>query len=190
MVNASHHGDLIKDDYQFTFGGNSVKTDKTNNYRMYNGFLIPHSGYIKRLTFQCTGFKLLITSDGLSKFITDRIRNQPLPLFTLVLIKRNHEIVELGTLNIILKKLYPEDNSVLFPFTTDSKGNKVEGYDYLFTSNLPGGIEEYKIDMKDILNIRSEFTNVHKEEKNETIQNFWEGVISSQKIFLPTSIPY
>ena len=121
-VNASYHGDLIKDDYQFTFGGNSVKTDKTNKHRMYNGFLIPHSGYIKRFTFQCTGFKLLVPSGSLSKFNTDFIRNQPLPLFTLVLIKRNDEIVELGTLNIILKKFYPEDNSVvLFHFTTDSK---------------------------------------------------------------------
>ena len=175
-VNASYHGDLIKDDYQFTFGGNSVKTGKTNNHRMYIGFLILHSGYIKRLTFQCTGFKLLVPSDGLSKFNTDLIRNQPLPLFTLVLIKRNDEIVELGTLNIILKKFYSEDNSVvLFPFTTDSKGNRVEGYDYSFTSNLPGGIEEYEIDVKDILNIRLEFTNVHKEEKNETIQIFLGG---------------
>ena len=121
-VNASYHGDLIKDDYQFTFGGNSVKTDKTNKHRMYNGFLIPHSGYIKRFTFQCTGFKLLVPSGSLSKFNTDLIRNQPLPLFTLVLIKRNDEIVELGTLNIILKKFYPEENSVvLFHFTTDSK---------------------------------------------------------------------
>ena len=29
--------------------------------------------------------------------------------------------------------------------------------------------------MKDILNIRSEFTNVHNEEKNETIQIFLGG---------------
>ena len=28
---ASYHGDLIKGDYQFTFGGSSVKTDKKHD---------------------------------------------------------------------------------------------------------------------------------------------------------------
>ena len=43
---ASYHGDLIKGDYQFTFGGSSVESYKKHDY--LNGFVVPHSGYIKR----------------------------------------------------------------------------------------------------------------------------------------------
>ena len=43
---ASYQGDLIKGEYQFTFGGTSLQTYKTQ--WKFNGFLMPHSGYIKR----------------------------------------------------------------------------------------------------------------------------------------------
>ena len=44
-AHASYHGDLIKGDYQFTIGGSSVKSYKKHD--VFNGFLMPHSGYIK-----------------------------------------------------------------------------------------------------------------------------------------------
>ena len=40
-AHASYHGDLIKGDYQFTFGGSSLKTYKKHN--MYNGFFDAHT---------------------------------------------------------------------------------------------------------------------------------------------------
>ena len=78
---ASYHGDLEKDDYQFTFGGSSVKTNKKHS--RYNGFMLPHSGYINSLVFQCTGLKFLI-KEPLDDFDYTRIINVPIPLFTLV----------------------------------------------------------------------------------------------------------
>ena len=54
-AHASYHGDLIKDDYQFTFGGSSVKSYKKHN--VFNGFLMPWGGYIKRFASENTGFK-------------------------------------------------------------------------------------------------------------------------------------
>ena len=55
-AHASYHGDLIKDAYQFTFGGSSVESYKRHD--KYNGFVMPHSGYIKRFVVKSTGFKM------------------------------------------------------------------------------------------------------------------------------------
>ena len=46
-ASASYHGDLIKGDDQFTFGGSSMNTYKKHN--MLNGFLVPAKGKIKNL---------------------------------------------------------------------------------------------------------------------------------------------
>ena len=47
VAHASYQGDLIKGEYQFTFGGASVQTYK--KHWEFNGFLMPHSGYINVL---------------------------------------------------------------------------------------------------------------------------------------------
>ena len=78
---ACYHGDLIKDDYQFTFGGNSVN----EIYNIYNGFLMPHSGYIKRSVVKIPGLKF---DPSLPIKTIDLLRNNgllgtPIPLFTL-----------------------------------------------------------------------------------------------------------
>ena len=176
-TSANYYGVLIKDTYQFTFGGSSVKTD--NN--VYNFFLMPHSGYIKRFVFQCTGFKLLVPRGEVLNFNPDSILNKPIPLLTLVLSKNNGKFVELGTLNIILKKFYLEGVTIL---RSELEAKRVESYDYSFTSNLLGGIEKYKIDVKDMLNIRSKFTNFKEEEKGEVVQNFLiSDFIESEEFF-------
>ena len=62
-AHASYQGDLIKGEYQFTFGGGSVQTYK--NPWKFNGFLMPHSGYIKRFVLENLGFKVYYDiSDG------------------------------------------------------------------------------------------------------------------------------
>ena len=176
-ASANYYSDLIKDAYQFTFGGSSVKTDNS----IYKGFLMPHSGYIKRFVFQCTGFKLLVSRGEVLNFNPDSILSKPIPLFTLVLSKNNGKFVELGTLNIILKKFYLEGVTIL---NSELEAKRVESYDYSFTSNLLGGIEKYKIDVKDMLNIRSKFTNVKEEEKGEVVQIFFiSDFIESEEFF-------
>ena len=85
IAHASYHGDLIKGSYQFTFGGSSVKSYKKHN--IFNGFLMPHSGYIKRFVVEDTAFKF--SSSKYTDFV-DLIRSlgsDLVPIFTLVLIK-------------------------------------------------------------------------------------------------------
>ena len=143
---------------------------------------MPHSGYIKRFVFQCTGFKLLVSRGEVLNFNPDSILNKPIPLFTLALGKNNGKFVELGTLNIVLKKFYLEGVTIL---NSELEAKRVESYDYSFTSNLPGGIEKYKIDVKDMLNIRSKFTNVKEEEKGEVVHFFFliSDFIKSEEFF-------
>ena len=54
-ASASYHGDLIKNDYQFTWGGQSVTSYKKHD--VFSGFLVPSSGYIKNVVFLETGLK-------------------------------------------------------------------------------------------------------------------------------------
>ena len=113
---------------------------------MYNGFLMPQIGYIKRFEFEDLGLK----------FVKEKIElNTPIPLFTLVLIKDVYfklEVVDLVTINLTLSG----DRDVVDlqrPFHST-------------TSNLKGELSEYKINMRDILNIRSEFNSKPNEYDN------------------------
>ena len=60
VAHASYQGDLIKGEYQFTFGGTSVQTYK--KHWEFNGFLMPHSGYIKRFVLEDFGLKFYYDS--------------------------------------------------------------------------------------------------------------------------------
>ena len=139
-ASASYHGDLIKGDYQFTWSGQSVKSYKKHD--VFNGFLMPHSGYIKRFVLEDFGLKI-------NPSINTIFKNIPIPLFTLVVIKNNKrdEIVDLGTLNIIF------DNNIHFD---NENVNPMTGYTYTFISNV-GDLEKYPFSTKDVLNIRTEF---------------------------------
>ena len=137
VAHASYHGDLIKGDYQFTFGRSSQKSKDD----MWNGFLTPQSGRIKCFVVEDFGLKCVANS------LREKIRYEtPIPLFTLLLIKNNEsdEVVDLGTLNILF---------------TGGEINTL-GRLYSFTSNLAGGLEEYKINMKDILNLKTEINTI------------------------------
>ena len=139
-AHASYHGDLTKGHYQFTFGGSSLQSWEKHD--LFNGFLMPHSGYVKRFVLENTGFKFWSSRyNNLVDFVRS-LGSDLLPIFTLVLIKPSGEVVDLGTLNIQLRFIQQE------PFT-----------DYLFNSNFA---EEYKINARDILNIRSEITTIEQ----------------------------
>ena len=91
-AHASYHGDLIKGDYQFTFGG-SKKHD------IFNGFLMPWGGYIKRFVLEPTGFKF--SNDKYTNFsdlLSGSSKVFQIPAFTLVVVNITGEVVDLGTL--------------------------------------------------------------------------------------------
>ena len=110
---------------------------------------MPHSGHIKRFVLEDTGFKFYSDETDAFIFHIKTIGHYiPIPLFTLVLIKRNGEVIDLGTFNIIWSKTDPQNYK----------------WEYSLTSNLGVYLEEYKINMKDILNIRSEIDTSRKSE--------------------------
>ena len=88
-TSASYHGDLIKGDYQFTWGGQSKTSYKKHD--VFSGFLVPSSGYIKNVAFTQTGLKFNVEKiKSTLDFIADDMGlNKEHPLFSLVLIKKN-----------------------------------------------------------------------------------------------------
>ena len=110
---------------------------------------MPHSEYIKRFVLEDFGLKFYYDSDEKYNILTLIEKtygfNIPIPFFTLVLNKTSGEWLDLGTLNII--------------FELGGSLDKLEIItNYSFTTTLPNGLETYKTNVKEILNIRSEFS--------------------------------
>ena len=138
---ASYHGDLTAGEYQFTWGGQSMTSYKKHD--VFNGFLVPSSGKIKKFTVLDTGLKLNIPKNkDILDYIYDIGYNKTIPLFTLVLIKRSQEPIDIGT--------------YFFYFINDKI--KVE-----YTFKLNPNFEKtdlINVKEKDIINIRSEFSTL------------------------------
>ena len=141
-ASASYHGDLIKGDYQFTWGGQSMTSYKKHD--VFNGFLIPSSGYIKKFVVLDTGFKLTIPKNkNLLDYINYDIGyNNLIPFFTLVLIKRLKEPVDIGTLYFYFKN---DKIDVEYTFKMNPNFEKID----LLT-----------VKEKDVINIRSEINTL------------------------------
>ena len=95
-ASASYHGDLIAGDYQFTWGGQSVSSYKKHN--VFNGFLVPSSGKIKKFDVLVTGLKIFFHDNNLNDYVKTIGEDNLIRLFTLVLIKKNQAPVDIGTL--------------------------------------------------------------------------------------------
>ena len=154
-ASASYHGDLIKDNYQFTWSGQSVNSYKKHD--VFNGFLVPGSGRIKKFVVLDTGIKINTSKDiGVLKYITEEVGfNNPFPLFTLVLIRKNEESVDVGTLYLYF----------------EAREGKIETErDFKFNPNYE---EETlrTVEVKDIINIRSEFNSTNIFPYTITIQD-------------------
>ena len=142
---ASHYGDLKKGGYQLTWGEQN-KGLFLKNHDMFNGFLVPGSGRIKKFVVLNTGLKF---NTSKVRSITDYINNvlgvnSTFPIFTLVLIRKNGETVDVGALYV--------------SFGYDAGGVLSIDYDFKFNPNFEE--ETLRIvEAKDIINIRSEFNS-------------------------------
>ena len=164
-ISASYCGDLVEGDYPFTFGG--LSQTKNKSFKKYNGFLVPTTGLIKHFAIKPTGLKLThpggeggeITKNLIKKY---GLKNNPTPLYTLVLIKTDNDDEEdIGTMffyftNFVNIRI--TDNGLIqgkadikFQFKPQPKYLQK---DENFLCSVNEG---------DIINIRSEFT----EEKGE-----------------------
>ena len=144
-ASASYYGDLIKGNYQFTWSGKSKDSFK---HDMFNGFLVPSSGYIKKFVVLDTGLKFNFPENkNVSEYIISDIGyNNLIPLFTFVLIRHKQEPVDIGTLYF-----YFVDNGIVDVIQTEKS--------FKFNPNF----EEETIrtvGAKDIINIRSDFNSV------------------------------
>ena len=143
-ANASYHGDLINGDYQFTWGGQSMTSYKKHD--MFNGFLVPRKGKLKKFTVLVTGLKFNVDKNkSFVNLISDLGENKPFPLLTLVLIRLNKEPIDLGTLYFSFVNFEIKNFYVYFDIEHDFKyKNPFVGKDIYFEEN-------------DIINIRSEY---------------------------------
>ena len=164
-ISASYCGDLVEGDYPFTFGG--LSQTKNKSFKKYNGFLVPTTGLIKHFAIKPTGLKLTHPG-GKDKEITKNLvekyglKNNPTPLYTLVLIKADNDDEEdIGTMffyftnfvniRITNNGMIQEKADIKFQFKPKPKYLRK---DENFLCSVNEG---------DIINIRSEFT----EEKGE-----------------------
>ena len=143
-ANASYHGDLINGDYQFTWGGQSMTSYKKHD--MFNGFLVPRKGKLKKFTVLVTGLKFNVDKNkSFANLISDLGENKPFPLLTLVLIRLNKEPIDLGTLYFSFVNFEIKNFYVYFDIEHDFKyKNPFVGKDIYFEEN-------------DIIDIRSEY---------------------------------
>ena len=145
-ASASYHGDLIKGNYQFTWSGQNEALYKKHD--MFNGFLVPSSGYIKKFVVLDTGLKFNFPENKnvLEYIISDIGYNNLIPLFTFVLIRHKQEPVDIGTLYF-----YFVDNGINDVIQTEKS--------FKFNPNFE---EETlrTVGTKDIINIRSDFNSV------------------------------
>ena len=147
---ASCHGDLIKGRYQFAWSGKSVDFYK---YDMFNGVLVPSSGYIKKIVVLDTGLKFNFPENkNILEYINSDIGyNNLIPLFTFVLIRHKQEPIDIGTLYF-----YFVDNGIDDVIQTEKS--------FKFNPNFE---EETlrTVGAKDIINIRSDFNSIQLEGK-------------------------
>ena len=164
-ISASYCGDLVEGDYPFTFGG--LSQTKNKSFKKYNGFLVPTAGLIKHFAIKPTGLKLThpvgedeeITKNLVKKY---GLKNNPTPLYTLVLIKADNDDVEdIGTMffyftNFVNIRL--TDNEIV-------QGKADIKFQFKLKQKYLQKDENFlcSVNEGDIINIRSEFT----EEKGE-----------------------
>ena len=156
-ASASYHGDLIKGDYQFTFGGQSKTSYKKHD--VFSGFLVPSSGYIKNIAFTQTGLKFNMEKiKSTLDFIADDMGlNKDHPLFSLVLIKRSGALIDIGIL--------------YFQFEYRKIEGKIEVIqNFRFNPNFEEK-DLRTVNVNDIINIRSEFDTFKNNNFRITIEN-------------------
>ena len=156
-ASASYHGDLIKNDYQFTLGGQSKTSYKKHD--VFSGFLVPSSGYIKNVAFTQTGLKFNVEKiKSTLDFIADDMGlNKDYPLFSLVLIRRSGALIDIGIL--------------YFQFKYEKIEGKIKVIEnFKFNPNFEE--EDLRtVNANDIINIRSEFDPFKNNNFRITIEN-------------------
>ena len=143
---ASYHGDLIRGDYQFTWGGSSMALYKKHD--AFSGFLVPSDGYIKKFVVFPTGLKFNAQQGrGVVEFVVyDMGYNNHVPLFSLVKISGQQDPIDIG---------------ILYFYFTDYGIARTGEIKYVFKFNPDVDEKTLRtVKKRDIINIRSEFDSI------------------------------
>ena len=143
---ASYHGDLIKGDYQFTWGGSSMALYKKHD--AFSGFLVPSDGYIKKFVVSSTGLKFNTQQGrGVVEFVVyDMGYNNHVPLFSFVKISGQQDPIDIG---------------ILYFYFTDYGIARTGEIKYVFKFNPDVDEKTLRtVKKRDIINIRSEFDSI------------------------------
>ena len=116
---------------------------------VFNGFLVPSSGKIKKFDVLVTGLKNFFHDDNLNDYVNTIGEDNLIQLFTLVLIKKNQAPVDIGTLFFFF--FFFKRNNYNHAFNSV---NKI-GVDYVFKYKDP--LNDVFVEQKDIINIKTEF---------------------------------
>ena len=142
-VNASYHGDLIRFKYQFNFGEHKA-------YNSTTGFLVPHSGRIRKIKMRTPIKKESFEGRIFEKNRAD-ISFIKLGFFAFTNTKINGDFKRIGKISCQdAYKLYYQ----LDEFSTPDKPEIRWTYDFCFETDLPLNNEEATIvEEGDIINI-------------------------------------
>ena len=143
-VTASYQGDLIKNDFQFTFGGQSV--GKSYKHNIYNGFLVPYFGYIKSFETEIPGLKFSSNTHFNLNDFERSLENKIFRVFSLWSFDRINLSYEIGFLTIE------------FYFSEKTLNCRKK-----FITKAPK--DKIRVDRGDILNIKSEIQTANLSEQ-------------------------
>ena len=150
VANASFHGDLIKGNYQFNWGGQSKTIYKEHD--IFSGFVVPSNGYIKKFVVFSTGIKINTTKDKYyNNLISDIGINKPFPVLKLVLFRNGAlppSFIDIGTLYFFFRNNFENKFDEVFKFNPDVDEKTLR-----------------TLRTQDIINIKSEFDSIHISEK-------------------------
>ena len=152
-VTASYQGDLIKDYFQFTFGGQSV--EKSYKHNGYNGFLVPYNGYIKSFEVEIPGLKFSSNTHFNLNDFERSLENKIFRVFSLWSFDRLNLSYEIGFLTIKFY-FFGKTLNCIKRFITKAPKDKL------------------RVDKGEILNIKSEIqtANLLKQYKYAIKTNF------------------
>ena len=145
-ANASYHGDLTKTFYHFNWGARR-EPERTHVSNLFEGFMFPSSGYIKKFVFFSTGIKINGPKNKSEDELMNEIGlNKPFPVFTIDVMKYNQVYFHLGKIYFFFKEIGPRYDDWYMDYVFKFEN----GYD-----------ENTRFNTKDIINIRSEIDTKH-----------------------------
>ena len=176
-VCGSYYGKLKQNDYQFTFGG-PILNDELNELYRFNGFLVPANGVLKHFVTFSTN--LIITIPGMSfNEVLNRNLNPIVDIYgkpdSLVKILSLVKIEEKGKEEEVVGAVYFRLTNIRkYGTEKDSRISSTTEFKFIIAEKFRNKEENFicSVNRGDIINIRSEYTEVEADLFSRTHTSF------------------